>query len=92
MTNRPTGIIRKIILGQNTLNGLAFTGGQRAGREEEGKSISCIVEDSDHYYNFGKVRYFIYYKDKAGEEKLWKSFVDIPVTIEYSSSGENNLV
>ncbi len=93
MTNRPTGIIRKIILGQNPLNGLAFTVAKKPGVGNIIMlNISNIVEDSDHYHSFGVVRYYVYYKLEGGEERLWKSFSNIPVTIEYDTEGENNIV
>jgi hypothetical protein len=88
---RPTGTIRKITLGTNPLMGLAFTVGQEA-IKGSGNTVSQIIEDTDNYYSFGTVRYFVYYKTKKGDEKLWKSFVEIPVIIEYDENGNEQYV
>lgn len=93
MSNRPTGIIRKIILGQNPLNGLAFTVAKNPGAGLTPMSnVSQIIEDSDHYYTFGVIRYYIYFMNEKGIEILWKSFTNVSVTIEYDTEAENNLV
>jgi hypothetical protein len=85
MSKIPTGVIHKIVIGNDQLNGLVFRVGQEA-IKGSGNVVHLIIEDEGNYHLFGNVRYFVFYKTPAGEERLWKSYVGVPVGIEYETN------
>ena len=51
------GLIRKIIIGQNPKDAMAYYVGMKAG---SGK-VSAIVLDEEHLYRYNKKRYLVYF-------------------------------
>lgn len=71
-------IIRKIIIGNNPKDAMAYYTGMRAGNG----SVSAIIEDEAHLYKYSKKRYLIYIENEEGTI-LWKSIDDMPCIVEY---------
>ena len=67
------GLIRKIVVGRDPKNGMAYYIGMRAGSG----SVSAIVMDEEHLYRFQKKRYLIYIEDND-TTMLWKSIDSMP--------------
>lgn len=72
------GLIRKIIIGQDPKDGMAYYIGMRAG---DGK-ISAIILDGEFLHKYGRKRYFVYIENEEGTN-LWKSIEDMPCIVEY---------
>ena len=72
------GLIRKIIIGQDPKDGMAYYIGMRAG---DGK-ISAIILDGEFLHKYGSKRYFVYIENEEGTN-LWKSIEDMPCIVEY---------
>ena len=72
------GLIRKIIIGQNPKDAMAYYVGMKAG---SGK-VSAIVLDEEHLYRYSKKRYLVYLQSDDGQD-LWKAVDDMPCIIEY---------
>ena len=73
------GLIRKIIIGEDPKNAMAYYVGMRAGRGE----VSTIVLDEKHLYKNGKQRYLVYMQNEDDSQVLWKSVDSMPCIIEY---------
>ena len=73
------GLIRKIIIGEDPKNAMAYYVGMRAGRGE----VSTIVLDEKHLYKYGKQRYLVYMQNEDDSQVLWKSVDSTPCIIEY---------
>jgi len=72
------GLIRKIVIGKDPKNAMAYYVGMRAG----GGEVSTIVLDDKHLYKYGKTRYLVYIGvDET--QVLWKGVDDMPCIIEY---------
>ena len=71
-------IIRKIIVGPNPKDAMAYFIGMRAG---DG-NVSAIVEDDRSLYKYNVRRYEIYIEDDDSSV-LWKTIENQPVLIEY---------
>lgn len=91
MNKIPTGVIHKIVVGNDQLNGLVFKVGQEA-IKGSGNIVHLIIEDEAHYHLFGTVRYYVFYKTKDNVEKLWKSYIGVPIGIEYDTNNEKSYV
>jgi len=72
------GLIRKIIVGKDPKNGMAYYIGMRAG---DGK-VSAILEDDRTLVNYGKKRYLIYIENEEGNI-LWKAMDEMPCMLEF---------
>ena len=72
------GIIRKIIIGRDPKDAMAYYVGMRAGNGE----VSAIVLDDKHLHNYGKTRYLVYVQREDGQI-LWKAVDDMPCIIEF---------
>lgn len=72
------GLIRKIVVGKDPKDGMAYFVGMRAG----GGKVSAIVEDERHLHKFGYKRYFVYV-EQEDETKLWKTIDSMPCLLEY---------
>ena len=72
------GFVRKIIIGEDPKNGMAYYIGMRAG---DG-SVSAIALDTEFLHKFDTVRYLVYVL-KNEETFLWKSVNQMPCLIEY---------
>jgi hypothetical protein len=71
-------MIRKIVIGRDPKDAMAYYTGMRAGA---GK-VSAIIEDEAHLHHHSKKRYLIYIENEEGT-MLWKSIDDMPCIIEY---------
>lgn len=71
-------IIRKIIIGTNPKDAMAYYVGMRAG---EGK-ITAILLDDKYQHQFSRSRYLIYMENQEGT-MLWKSVENMPCVVEY---------
>jgi hypothetical protein len=56
------GLIRKIVIGKEPKNGMAYYVGMRAG----GGEVEAIVHDEKQLHRYGKNRYLVYVKDENG--------------------------
>ena len=72
------GLIRKIIIGRDPKDAMAYYVGMRAGAG----NVSAIVLDDEHLYKYGKKRYLVYLSQE-NSQVLWKSVDDMPCIIEY---------
>jgi len=72
------GVIRKIVIGKDPKDAMAYYIGMRAGRGE----VSAIVCDERHLHKYGKMRYLIYLQD-SDSQTLWKSIDDMPCMLEF---------
>jgi|TARA_R110000803_G_scaffold160781_1_gene224629 hypothetical protein len=72
------GLIRKIIVGKDPKNGMAYYTGMRAG---DGK-VSAILEDERTLVKFGKKRYLVYIENEEGTV-LWKAIDEMPCMLEF---------
>ena len=72
------GLIRKIVIGREPKDGMAYYIGMRAGKGE----VSAILEDEPHLHKFGKKRYLIYIENEEGT-LLWKVVDEMPCMLEY---------
>lgn len=73
------GIIRKIIIGRDPKDAMAYYVGMRAGKN----IVSTIVLDERHLYKYGGNRYLIYVQDEDKIQTLWKAIDDIPCILEF---------
>jgi len=73
------GLIRKIVIGRDPKNAMAYYIGMRA---TDQSSICAIVGDDEHLHRYGKMRYLIYLQTDNGQV-LWKAVEDMPCIIEY---------
>jgi hypothetical protein len=72
------GIIRKIIIGRDPKDAMAYYVGMKAGN---GK-VSTIVLDEEHLFRHGKKRYLVYLQTDDSQV-LWKSVDDMPCITEF---------
>jgi hypothetical protein len=72
------GLIRKIVIGRDPKDAMAYYVGMRAGSGE----VSTIILDDEHLYRYNKKRYLIYI-EKSDSQVLWKSVDEMPCIIEY---------
>tara|TARA_R100000234_G_C4843742_1_gene112204 strand:- start:142 stop:378 length:237 start_codon:yes stop_codon:yes gene_type:complete len=71
-------IIRKIVVGPNPKDAMAYFVGMRAGDSR----ISMIIEDERSMYKYSVRRYEVYVEDE-NSTMLWKTIENQPVLIEY---------
>lgn len=73
------GVIRKIIIGRDPKDAMAYYIGMRAGKN----TVSTIVQDERHLYKYGASRYLVYVEDEDGIQTLWKAIDKIPCILEF---------
>jgi hypothetical protein len=72
------GLIRKIVIGPNPKDGMAYYVGMRAG----GGEVCAIVLDDHHLHRHSRTRYLVYIEvDET--QALWKAVDDMPCIIEF---------
>lgn len=71
-------MIRKIIIGRDPKDAMAYFVGMRAGT---GK-VSAIIEDEAYLYKYNKKRYLVYIENEEGTV-LWKAIDDMPCIVEF---------
>ena len=72
------GLIRKIVVGRDPKNGMAYYVGMKAGAGE----VCAIVHDERHLSRWGKDRYLVYL-DTDNTQVLWKSIDEMPCMLEF---------
>ena len=72
------GLIRKIIIGKDPKNAMAYYVGMKAGAGE----VCAIVTDERHLHMHGKTRYLVYLENEEGQV-LWKAVDEMPCLIEF---------
>ena len=72
------GLIRKLVIGPDPKNGMAYFLGMRAGENK----VSAILQDESYLYKYGKCRYLVYIEGKEGTV-LWKAVDDMPCLLEF---------
>lgn len=71
-------MIRKIVIGRDPKDAMAYYVGMRAGA---GK-VSAIIEDQAHLHKFSQKRYLIYIENEEGT-MVWKVIEGMPCILEY---------
>lgn len=74
-----TGLIRKIVVGRDPKNGMAYYLGMEVGRNK----VSAIVFDEEHLVRYHKERYLVYVEDESGVNTLWKCISECSTVCEY---------
>lgn len=72
------GLIRKIVIGEDPKNGMAYYVGMRAGQG----NVDSIILDERHLYKYSKTRYLVYIKTEE-DVLLWKAVDSMPCIVEY---------
>jgi hypothetical protein len=72
------GLIRKIVIGEDPKNGMAYYVGMRAGIG----NVSSIILDERHLYDYSTTRYLVYIKTE-NDVLLWKAVDSMPCIVEY---------
>jgi hypothetical protein len=72
------GLIRKIVVGKDPKNGMAYYVGMKAGAGQ----VTAIVEDGKYLHRFAKQRYLIYVENNEGTA-LWKAIDEMPCVLEF---------
>ena len=72
------GLIRKIVVGRDPKDAMAYYVGMRAG---DGK-VEAIVLDEEFLVRYDKMRYLVYIRNSEGNN-LWKMIHEMPCVIEY---------
>ena len=73
------GLIRKIIIGRDPKDAMAYYVGMRAG---SGK-VSTIIMDGEYLHKYKKKRYLVYLQNEDDSQVLWKAVDSMPCIIEY---------
>jgi len=73
------GLIRKIIIGENPKNAMAYYIGMDAGRNK----VSAIVFDEEHLVRYKKNRFIVYVKSNDEEQVMWKIVDEMPTIVEF---------
>ena len=73
------GLIRKIVIGRDPKDAMAYYIGMRAGRGE----VSAIILDDEHLFRYGSKRYLIYLQEEDESQVLWKAVDNMPCMIEF---------
>ncbi len=72
------GLIRKIVIGKDPKDGMAYYLGMRAGHG----NVCAIVLDDAHLHRYSKTRYLVY-MESEGSQVLWKAVDDMPCIVEF---------
>lgn len=72
------GAIRKIVIGRDPKNAMAYYVGMRAGKGE----VCAIVMDEEHLIRFGMKRYLVYLQEDDSQV-LWKAVDNMPCMVEF---------
>lgn len=72
-------IIRKIIIGRDPKNALAYVLGMKAGSGV----VSGIMHDDRALHTYGINRYVIYIFQEGEGNIMWKTIDNMPVIVEY---------
>lgn len=72
------GLIRKIVIGRDPKDAMAYYLGMRAGNG----NVCAIVLDDAHLHRYSKTRYLVY-MEAEGSQVLWKAVDDMPCIVEF---------
>lgn len=72
------GLIRKIVIGRDPKDAMAYYVGMRAGNG----NVCAIVLDDAHLHRYSKTRYLVY-MEAEGSQVLWKAVDDMPCIVEF---------
>jgi hypothetical protein len=72
------GLIRKIIIGRDPKDSMAYYIGMKAGKG----NVCAILDDERHFSKYGLKRYLVYIKE-GDDTMLWKSIDSMPCMIEF---------
>lgn len=73
------GLIRKIVIGTDPKNGMAYFVGMNL---KSGGKVSAIALDGEMLHKYAIRRYLVYITDD-GNNKVWKAIDEMPCVIEY---------
>ena len=73
------GLIRKIIIGRDPKDAMAYYVGMKAG----GGEVSTIVMDDEHLFRYNVKRYLVYLQEEDESQVLWKAVDDMPCILEF---------
>ena len=73
------GLIRKIVIGQDPKNAMAYYVGMNM---KNGDQVSAIMLDQEALHRLGLRRYLIYVNNE-GNTKVWKAVDEMPCIVEY---------
>ena len=73
------GLIRKIVVGRDPKDAMAYYVGMRAGSGKD----STIVQDDRHLAKYGRNRYLVYMEDEDSIQTLWKAIDGMPCMLEF---------
>ncbi len=76
---RHSRVIRKIVLGPNPLNGLAYVVGQAPANSMPRYKVTAILGFEEN----GITKYNIYLRKGNGDEYVWKCADGLPALVEY---------
>ena len=71
-------MIRKIVIGRDPKDAMAYYVGMRAGA---GKVVA-IIQDEAYLHKYNSIRYLIYVENEEGT-MLWKAVDNMPCILEY---------
>ena len=74
------GLIRKIVIGRDPKDAMAYYVGMRAGKGNVSRTQPIQLDRYQHKY--GQTRYLIYI-ETDNDTRLWKSIDGMPCIIEY---------
>ena len=72
------GLIRKIVIGKNPKDGMAYYLGMRAGDA----NVAAIVLDDEHLHRYSQTRYLVYIESN-NNQVLWKAIDSMPCLVEF---------
>ena len=72
------GVIRKIVVGRDPKDGMAYYVGMKAGRGE----VCAIIYDEAYLVRWSKTRYLVYLQTEDSQV-LWKSIDEMPCMLEF---------
>lgn len=73
------GVIRKIVIGKDPKNAMAYYVGMNAGGSSS--KVSAIVFDERYFHASGNNRFLIYVKNSEGNS-IWKVIDSMPTILE----------
>lgn len=73
------GLIRKIVIGQNPKDGMAYYVGMKL---KSGAEVAAIALDAEMLHRYA-IRRYVVYVNEEGNNKIWKAIDEMPCVIEY---------
>jgi hypothetical protein len=76
--------IRKVTIGSDMKDGMHYVVGSKHRVPGAAFTLTSIVYDERHWIKYGTLKVDLYITMAAGEERIWKSFQDMPIAFEYN--------